>query len=146
VREELNQLTRTQLLKAEKSGRNIFYSANPDHALFPELRSMVQKVLGIDQVIEGIVERLGNLEKAFLIGDYAEGKDSGIIDILLVGNIDDYHLNELTYKTEHYINRKIRTLSLSNSEFKDFVPKFIKRPHLLFWESSKSEKCSFTSK
>jgi predicted ArsR family transcriptional regulator len=61
VREELNQLTQTQLLKAERNGRNVFYSANPEHALFPELRSMVQKVMGIDQVIEGIVQRLGNL-------------------------------------------------------------------------------------
>ena len=95
VREELNQLTKTHLLKSEKSGRNVFYSANTAHTLFPELRSMVQKVMGIDQVIDGIVHRLGNLEQAFLIADYAEGKDTGIIDILLVGEIDDYHLNDL---------------------------------------------------
>ena len=80
VREELNQLTQTHLLKSEKSGRNVFYSANTAHTLFPELRSMVQKVMGIDQVIDGIVQRSGNLEQAFLIADYAEGKDTGIID------------------------------------------------------------------
>ena len=118
VREELNQLTQTHLLKSEKSGRNVFYSANTAHTLFPELRSMVQKVMGIDQVIDGIVQRLGNLEKAFLIDDYAEGKDTGIIDILLVGKIDDYHLNDLTRKTERYTKRKIRSLVLS----RDRVP------------------------
>ena len=135
VREELNQLTQTQLLKAERNGRNVFYSANPEHALFPELSSMVQKVMGIDQVIDGIVHRLGNLEKAYLIADYAEGKDTGIIDILLVGKIDDYHLNDLTRKTERYTNRKIRSLVLSPSEYEAFKHTLDKMPALLLWES-----------
>ena len=133
VREELNQLTQTQLLKTEKSGRNVFYSANTAHTLFPELRSMVQKVMGIDQVIEGIVQRLGNLEQAFLIADYAEGKDTGIIDILLVGTIDDYHLNDLTRKTERYTKRKIRSLVMSREEYQALQPKFSKIPKLLIW-------------
>jgi hypothetical protein len=53
---------------------------------------MVEKVMSSDQAIEVIVQRLGNLEKTFLIVDYAEGKDTGIIDILFVGTIDDYNL------------------------------------------------------
>jgi hypothetical protein len=109
VREELNQLTKTKLLTSKKSGRQVFYKANQDHPLFPELKSMVGKVMGIDQVIEGIVTRLGDLERAYLLDDYAEGKDSGIIDLVLVGNIDQYHLNDLSRKTERYIKRKIRT-------------------------------------
>ena len=134
VREELNQMTLTHLLKGEKNGRNVFYSANTEHALFPELQSMVQKVLGIDQVIDGIVQRLGNLEKAYLIGDYAEGKDSGIIDILLVGKIDDYHLNDLTRKTERYINRKIRALVLTPEEGDSLLHRLQNRSILLIWE------------
>ena len=135
VREELNQLTQTHLLKSEKSGRNVFYSANTAHTLFPELRSMVQKVMGIDQVIEGIVQRLGNLEKAYLIADYAEGKDTGIIDILLVGTFDDYHLNDLMRKTERYINRKIRALVLTPQECSSLQYQLQSRPMLLIWEN-----------
>jgi len=135
VREELNQLTKTKLLTSKKSGRQVFYMANQDHPLFPELKSMVGKVMGIDQVVEGIVTRLGDLERAFLLDDYAEGKDSGIIDLVLVGNIDQYHLNDLSRKTERYINRKIRTLVLSRDEFKDFEPKLKMCPHLLIWET-----------
>ena len=97
VREELNQLTSTNLLKSEKSGRQVYYMANTEHSLFPELKSMVGKVMGIDKVIDGIVNRLGDLERAYLIDDYAEGKDTGIIDILLVGNVDQYHSNTLCY-------------------------------------------------
>ena len=96
---------------------------------------MVQKVMGIDQVIDGIVQRLGNLEQAFLIADYAEGKDTGIIDILLVGEIDDYHLNDLTRKTERYTKRKIRSLVMSRDEYQSLQHKFSKMPKLLIWES-----------
>ena len=134
VREELNQLTRTNLLRSEKKGRNVFYGANIEHSLFPELRSMVRKVMGIDQVVDSIVERLGNLEKAYVIGDYAEGKDTGIIDLLLVGDIDQYHLNDLSRKTERYINRKIRTLVLTEMEFKSFSATLKAPPNLLIWE------------
>ena len=135
VREELNQLTKTELLTSQKSGRQVFYKANQEHPLFPELKSMVSKVMGIDQVVDGIVTRLGELERAYLLDDYAEGKDTGIIDLLLVGKVDQYHLNDLSRKTERYIRRKIRTLVLSRDEFKDFEPKLKQSPNILIWES-----------
>ena len=137
VREELNQLTSTNLLKSEKNGRQIYYMANTEHTLFPELKSMVGKVMGIDKVIEGIVNRLGDLERAYLIDDYAEGKDTGIIDILLVGHIDPYHLNDLSRKTERYTKRKIRSLVLNKDEYLSFLKDHGKRPRFLIWESIK---------
>ena len=137
VREELNQLKKTDLLKSEKNGRQVFYRANTSHALFPELKSMVSKVMGIDQVIDSIIQRLGNLESAYLIDDYAEGKDTGIIDIILVGDIDHYHLNDLSRKTERYIKRKIRALVLSQAEYQQLLPELKNRPMLLIWEAEK---------
>jgi predicted DNA-binding protein YlxM (UPF0122 family) len=135
VREELNQLTKTNLLKSEKNGRSIYYKANQDHPLFPELKSMVGKVMGLDQVIDGIVNRLGDLEKAFIIDDYAEGKDTGIIDLLLVGDINQTHLVDLIRKTERYINRKIRTLVVSREEFNELASKLEGRSRVLIWEA-----------
>lgn len=138
VREELNQLKKTGLLDSEKDGRQVYYQANTGHPLFPELKSMVGKVMGLDQVIDGIVSRLGDLELAYLLDDYAEGKDTGIIDLLLVGNINQYHLNDLSRKTERYIKRKIRSLVLTRDEFEDLKPKLKGRPRLLVWEAKKS--------
>jgi predicted transcriptional regulator len=137
VREELNQLTKTDLLKSHKSGRQVYYKANTEHPLFPELKSIVSKVMGIDQVIDGIVNRLGDLETAYLIDDYAEGKDTGIIDLLLVGDINQYHLNDLSRKTERYIKRKIRSLVLSRDEHNNFLPELQNRPNIMIWESNK---------
>jgi len=135
VREELNQLTNTKLLKSERNGRQVYYMANADHPLFPELKSMVGKVMGIDQVVDGIVNRLGELELAYLLDDYAEGKDTGIIDLLLVGKIDQYHLNDLSRKTERYIKRKIRSLVLDQQEYRKLLPELKKRPRALIWKA-----------
>lgn len=146
VREELNQLKKTGLLNSRKNGRNILYMANDSHPLYPELKSMVSKAMGIDQVIDSIVTRLGDLEKAYLIDDYAEGKDTGIIDLLLVGNIDPYHLNDLSRKTERYIKRKIRSLVLTREEYQNMHTQLKEKPRVLIWEAKKDKTAKQISK
>jgi len=106
IKEELDQLSSANLLMSKKKGRQIIFSANTQHPIFQELHSMVTKALGMDQVLESIIKRLGNLQQAFLIDDYAEGKDTGIIDLVLIGDIDKTNLMDLTTKTERYIERK----------------------------------------
>ena len=138
VREELNQLKKTNLLTKEKNGRLVVYRANKNHPLFPELKSMVGKVIGIDRVIDDIIRRLGNLECAYLIGDYAEGKDTGIIDLVFVGDINHYQLNDLSRKTERYIKRKIRPLVVNREEYEGLLPEINKRPKVMIWEANQS--------
>ncbi len=133
IREELRHLEHAHLLLSEKNGRRVLFQANQSHPLFPELKTMVRKALGINQILESILNRLGHLEAAYLIDDYALGRDTGIIDILLVGEIDPYHLTDLTKKTERYIGRKIRTLVFPHEEFKQSGPEILKRPHVRLW-------------
>jgi len=134
VREELRQLNDAGFLESHKNGRQIQYQANRKHPLFHELQSMVQKALGMDRILDSILERLGNLEEAYLIDDYAEGKDTGIIDLVLVGNIDQENLIDLVHKTERYIDRKIRTLVLAADEWERLQQAINTKPILLLWE------------
>ncbi|MCF8069570.1 MAG: winged helix-turn-helix domain-containing protein [Desulfobacterales bacterium] len=134
IKEELDQLKNADLLISRKNGRQVLFSANQKHPVFHELHSMVQKALGMDRILESMIERIGNLEKALLIDDYAEGKDTGIIDLILIGNIDKDNLQDLTNKTEKYIDRKIRTLSLTADEFKKLAPNLDQRPQFVLWQ------------
>jgi DNA-binding Lrp family transcriptional regulator len=138
VRDELRQLKEAGFLESSKNGRQIHYKANQKHPLFHELQSMVQKSLGMDRILDSILERLGNLEEAYLIDDYAEGKDTGIIDLVLVGDIDQENLIDLVRKTERYIDRKIRTLVLTQTEWQKLKTNLAKRPLLKLWESSEN--------
>ncbi len=134
IKNELEQLKAANLLTSKKKGRQILFSANTKHPVFDELHSMVKKALGMDRILESIIDRLGNLEQAILIDDYAEGKDTGVIDLVLVGNIDKYNLHDLTRKTEKYIERKIRTLVLTVDEYHKLVPNLNRRPNFILWE------------
>lgn len=136
VRDELRQLSDAGFLSTEKNGRQILYRANRNHPLYFELNSMVRKALGMDRIIESIIGRLGDLEKAYLLGDYAEGKDTGIIDLVLIGNIDQANLSDLVGKTEKYIGRKIRTLLLSQHEWDKLHQEIARKPVLLLWHSN----------
>lgn len=133
VSEELQQLCKAGLLSSAKAGRQINYRANTGHVLYPELHSMVRKALGMDRILDSILVRLGNLELAFLIDDYAVGKDSGLIDLLLVGDINQKNLSDLVTKTERYIGRKIRTLVLQPEEYRRMETVFANRPRFLLW-------------
>lgn len=137
IKEELKNLSKVGLLFQKRNGRQILYRANTGHPLFPELHSMVRKALGMDRILESILNRLGRLKLALLIDDYATGKDTGIIDLILVGDINRISLQDLIEKTERYISRKIRTLVLSEAEYKRLEDKFKKRPNLILWKADR---------
>ncbi len=134
IKGELEQLKAANLLTSHKSGRQVLFSANTGHPVFNELHSMVKKALGMDHILESMLRRLGNLERAILLDDYAEGKDTGIIDLLLIGDIDQENLRDLTAKTERYIERKIRTLTLTNEEYTQLKANLQQRPQFVLWQ------------
>ena len=116
IRVELDRLTKTNLLEKRNNGRTILYKANKSHPLFPELNSIVRKFFGIDKLVEDVLHKLGSVEMAFITGDYASGIDSGIIDLVIVGNVDKKYLQRLVEKVEEVIKRKIRVIVLNKDE------------------------------
>ena len=120
VRVELNRLTEAGILESESEGRTKLYKANKQHSLFNDIHNIVKKFIGIDQIAEQIVAKLGDVQTAFITGDYAKGIDSGIIDLVIVGDIDKNYLNQLVEKSEALIQRRIRTLVVSQEEFQQY--------------------------
>jgi hypothetical protein len=135
MRTELQHLSDNNLINCQRAGRQINYRANITHPLFPELQSMVRKALGMDRIVDSIIERLGNLETAFIVDDYAEGRDTGIIDLVLIGEINKRNLADLVTKTETYLQRKIRVLTFTEKEFRLQRKIFNKRNKLILWQA-----------
>jgi AraC-like DNA-binding protein len=136
LKSELDQMTEAGLLKKEKTGRKFNFSANTEHPVFFELHSMVKKALGMEHILDSVVHRLGSLNTAILTGDYAEGKDTGIIDLILIGDIDQDNLLDLTAKAEKYLMRKIRTLCLSPAEYSTYQDYIENKSHFVLWEAN----------
>jgi hypothetical protein len=73
------------------------------------------------------------VELAFITGDYAKGIDSGLIDLVLVGDIDRAYLQSLIDKLEKMIERKIRVLVLKQEELQMVSDTFADNV-LVVWE------------
>lgn len=132
IRVELNKLSEAKILTSQFEGRNKIYKANTEHTLFEDIRSIVLKSTGIDKVISHIIQKLGNVRLAFIRGDYAAGKDSGLIDLVVVG--EDINANELERvrkKTESLINCKISILVLDEQEHNKLKENFSNEPILI---------------
>ena len=139
VRVELNRLTEANLLKSTNLGRKIIYSANNKHNLFRDIQNVVRKFVGLDQLVEDLIKKLGTVDKAFVIGDYAKGIDSGLIDVVLVGDVDINILDKFVYKTGKLIDRKIRPLVLNKVEFQKLSDRLMIENALPIWNKNKDK-------
>jgi hypothetical protein len=142
VRVELNRLLDANLLKTETEGRLKFYQANTTHPMFQDIQNIVKKYIGIDQLIENIIHKLGTIDLALITGDYAKGIDSGIIDLVIIGEVDQSFLQLLVGKSEKLIERRIRTLVLTKDEFEKYKSKLIQESILIVWNYDKQNQIS----
>ena len=47
--------------------------------------------------MEDVIARLGSIDAAYVIGDYARGIDSGLIDVVLIGAVDSDALEKFVF-------------------------------------------------
>jgi hypothetical protein len=73
--------------------------------------------MGVDSLVEQLISRLGNVSSAYLLGNFALGRDSDHLDLVLIGEeINVEYLDRLTAKAEKLINRKIHYTILTKDE------------------------------
>ena len=64
--------------------------------------------MGLEEIVERVLERMGPVQKILLVGDYAQGLDTGTIDVVLVGKqLNTEYIEVLEKKTEDLIERKV---------------------------------------
>ena len=120
VRLELNKLAELNLIEGSISDETKIknYRANVLHPLFSSLRGIILKYVGVDQILDEIIYKLGNVDQVYLTGEMAEGKYTPFVDLVLIGDIDRNYLNELIVKAEYLLKKKIRIAIFSKEEFK----------------------------
>ena len=108
IRKELNHLHDAGYLQKEKANNKIQYKANTKHPMFSVLQKVILKHLGLEDAVEIVLERMGDVEQIILIGNYAKGIDSGKIEIIIVGqDLNTSYVRNLEEKIEKLISRKV---------------------------------------
>ena len=108
IRKELNNLSEAGYLEKENQQNRISYRANAQHPLFSTLQKIIHKYIGLDTIVEMVLQRMGAVKKVILVGDYANGKDTGSIELVLVGSdLNSIYIEQLSLKIEQEIKRKV---------------------------------------
>lgn len=133
IRLELNRFEKAGLLKSSTSGNKKFFQADVKHPLYSDIRNIMMKHIGIDKIVVNVFEKIGNLNRVYVLGTFAKGLDSPFIDLLFVGAIDKAYLFMLVDKAEKLLKRKIRFIVYENMLAID-LGQFTVAP-LLIWEN-----------
>lgn len=134
IRLELNRFEEAGMIVSRADGNKKVFTANTDYPLFREIHNILLKYIGFDKIIETVIERLGEVHCVFVTGDFAQGRDSRVIDLVFIGDeIDRNYLIQLIEKAEKLIQRKIRFLIYGGAEFDSAEWKKQHESALLLW-------------
>ena len=108
IRKELNQLTEAGFLLREQNQKKVNYKANIRHPLFAPVQKLIHSFLGIEQAIDQVMARAGDVEQVILRGDYARGIEADRMQVSVVGeNLDVAYLLRVADKTAKLIGKKV---------------------------------------
>jgi len=108
IRKELNNLSDAGYLLKSKQNNRVIYNADIKHPLFKVLQKIVRQDLGLEEIVETVISRMGDVDIISLTGDYAKGIDSGIIKIAIIGDgVNNDYLDNIKIKIKDKISREV---------------------------------------
>lgn len=121
VQRELEKLAEVDLITRASVGNQVFYKVNQSNPVFAEMRALVNKTVGIFNVLHSALEQLANrVTIAFVYGSVArqEEKADSDIDLMIIGNVElDDILGRLS-NVETRLSRTVNPTVYSVHEFK----------------------------
>jgi len=121
VQRELKKLEESGLLSKEKKGNSTYFKINANSPLFNDFKNIVDKTIGLKNILEETLKKTQGIDFAFLFGSYVKGDfgpDSDI-DLYVIGDIREKELYQLLKKAEEKIYREINYHLSSRKEFQE---------------------------
>ena len=135
IRLELNRFEKAGMLTSSVKGNKKYFQANTLHPLFEDTHNIILKYIGFDQIIDRVIENLGQVNRVYVIGALAKGLDDTVIDLVFVGNLNKTYLVELIDKVEKLIHRKIKYIVYSEEEIEEIHWEKSNEQALLLWKT-----------
>ncbi len=122
IRQELRKLVRLDLVKGRRDSNRVYYSANKENPLYPEIRNLVTKTTGVADVLREAL-RDERIHMAFVFGSIAGGEETAgsDVDLLVIGEIGFRDLSELLSGCSEAIGREINPHVMNKDEYRKRV-------------------------
>lgn len=127
----LNNLVSEGTLESEYRANARYFKVNKNYPLHEELKSIVFKTVGVSGSLKDVLERVGNVEFAFIYGSFAKAKENYMsdIDLIIIGDLDEdrliRELDKLEEQLQREINYKLYTLKEFRKEVERRTPFFV---------------------
>jgi predicted nucleotidyltransferase len=110
LQRELAGLVQAGVLLRRKDGNRVYYQADVESPLFPELRSLFLKTAGLADVVQQALKPLsGRIDVAFIYGSMARGQERSAsdVDLMVIGTVGLSELSPALRKAEQRIGRPV---------------------------------------
>jgi predicted nucleotidyltransferase len=117
---ELALLTDLGLLVSKRVGNQVFYRANQESPVFPELKTLVAKTVGVFQLLRSALEPLSDrIQLAFVYGSLAKREETAQsdVDLMVVGQVELDEVLARLQAVEKQIQRPINPTVYSSEDF-----------------------------
>jgi DNA-binding transcriptional ArsR family regulator len=119
IQTELKKLLRLDLVKKRKDGNRLYYRANRGHPLYPDIRSLVLKTIGLLDILKDALREDSDINIAFVFGSIAshEERAGSDVDLMVIGKLGLRKLTGTLSGVSGQIGREINPHVLSADEF-----------------------------
>ena len=120
ITRELTRLAQVGLLKREKRGNQLLYSAERSCPVFEELASILRKTSGVADVIAGALDPAGDrIHVAFIYGSVGRGEEraGSDIDLIVIGDVGFAEAVKLLHASQSVLGREINPKVYSRKEW-----------------------------
>jgi len=120
VSRELRRLEEQGLIVSETVGRSRVYRSAPNSRSTREMRTVIQRTLGVEAGLRQVLADLPGIDEAFIFGSYATGSDrvGSDVDLLVVGSPGSDELRRRIGRVGRDIRRDVNLVELSAVEFR----------------------------
>ena len=119
VQQELKKLYRLDLVKKSRDGNRLYYNANKEHPLYPEIRNIVLKTVGLGDILREALKRSPSITCAFVFGSIARGDENtqSDIDLMVIGDLGLRDVTAMLADVPGNVGREINTHVMTHEEF-----------------------------
>lgn len=115
VKKELDKLEAMKIVESEKEGNLKYFQVNKNSSLFPELKGLIAKSLGLPGALKSVL-KASDVKRAFIHGPYAGDANFPTIDLFIVS--DSNHLGKNLRDVEKRFGREIHFTVMRDSEYR----------------------------
>lgn len=119
VQQEINKLQSLDIITRIKDGNRVYYKANTEHPLYPDIRNLVIKTSGPVDLLKKTLSSETKIKVAFIFGSFArkEERTTSDVDLMVIGDIGLRKLTGLLMDITDKLGREINPYRLTENEF-----------------------------